>query len=136
LSAPSEGTVIGHSQGVGTILDSTALPQQVFAGDVVVYEGDTGQPAVAKVPISLAHAATTQISVMYSVVPAGADGSDYTVKRPTGVLKFNSGARVKYVSVSIPPDLASDDSDFVQIDGSSTAVPVARGGTLTIAHDD
>jgi Calx-beta domain len=138
LSSPSIGTALGHSQGVGEILDSTSPSQlNVYAGDVTSYERDTGIAAKVKVPIALSAPAPGPVTVEYTISSVDADGADYFVRKVTGVLKFPLGAQVKYLTVSVVPDSNTEPDESVQITLSNpSGVTTMRVGTLTIANDD
>ena len=139
LSQPSTGTVIGHANGFGIILDSTSGTQQVYVGDTTAYEGDTGQPSLVKVPIALSSPPTSVVTVQYTITGISADGTDYTAKRVSGSVKFRVGGTQKiYVSVSIAPDMTQETDETIQVTLSNVSgASIARDvGTITIANDD
>ena len=138
LSSPSPGTVLGDSQGVGDIIDSTSPTALfVYAGDATAAEGDTGSPGLVQIPIALSSPAPGPVSVQYALTSSNADSSDYSVQRPTGVIKFAAGTQVKYVTVSVTPDTVLESDETIQVTlSNASGATTARNGTLTITNDD
>ncbi len=133
LSTPVNG-VIARAASRVTILDNdtVAASPQITAGSATVDEKD----GFALVPVILAQASNSAVSVNYATQQGTAAAGDYTSQ--AGTLSFAAGQVVKTIAIAITDDAANEPAESFTIDLSSpaNATVVGRTGTVTIGASD
>lgn len=111
----ASGGFITDGLGRGTLFDFDGIAgQRLTAGKAATsHEGDAGN-RIMIVPVSLEQPAAAAITVAWSTGGGSAlAGTDYI--SASGSVTFNAGERVKYVQITIKPDLVSDHGETFNI---------------------
>lgn len=118
LSNPSVGVMLANPVGIGTITDddpNLIYGQRIDVGDAGISEADAGNTQSVDVNVTLSQAASTPITVNYTVKPGTATaGADYTATT-TGTVTFPAGAVQRAVTVKVLPDSVDESDESLQV---------------------
>ena len=129
LGTPSAATV--------TVQDDDDPPPDLSIDDVSVAEGDSGDSATMRFTVTLALAATGEVTVDWATADGTAQaGADYT--SGNGRLTFSVGDTSKTVTVTVTGDDVDEPNETftVALSSVSGATLVKATGTGTITDDD
>ena len=133
LATPVNG-VIARAKSRVTIIDNDTLAgsPRIAVGDVTVDEKD----GFALVPVTLAQASNSAVSVNYAMQDGTATGTDYTPQ--SGTLTFAAGQVVKTLAIPIADDAANEPAErfTVTLSNPANATIVGPIGTVTIGASD
>ena len=119
--SPATGTIKNDDGPARTPVDGRTPGQSVFSvsGGGEIVEGDSGTTARAEFTVSLAAAATQQVSVSYATADGTAEaGSDY--ESVSGTLTFSPGETSQTVTVTVNGDDEAEGDETFSLGLTST----------------
>ncbi len=136
LTTPTNAT-IADNQGIGTIInDDNAGTPTLSINDVTLTEGNSGT-SNATFTVSLASAATSNVTVNYATANGTATaGSDYTTT--SGLVTFTPGQTTRTINVPVIGNTVSeaDETFSVNLTTPTNATIADNQGIGTIINDD
>src|SRR6185312_13061392 len=135
LSLPSN-SILGDSQGVGTITNDDSGQPGISINDVSVTEGNAGT-TTATFTVSLSASSSQTVTVNYTTADNSATaGSDYSTT--SGQLSFTPGQTSQPINVTVSGDTTfeSNETFFVNLSTAVNATISDNQGAGTINNDD